>query len=81
MVVDRRIKDAVDEVLTKASKAEVNEIRLYFDSQLTTEQENNRERCAMLSEMIKDETEERGKEDRKIREEAVKNWATQNKQN
>ena len=37
LAVDRRIRDAVSEILTKSNKNDLYEARLYFDSEITTE--------------------------------------------
>ena len=38
----------VEEVKVKANKADVSEMRLYFDSQLTTDREINRDRFGLI---------------------------------
>ncbi len=39
MILDRRLKDVLNELDTKANKADLSQMRLMFDSQMSTEHE------------------------------------------
>ena len=52
-MIDRRLKDILKEIEMKSNKADVNEMRLYFDSQLTTEREQNSSKFTLISSDLK----------------------------
>jgi hypothetical protein len=50
--IERRLKDMIEELETKANRADVNEMRLFFDSQITTERERTLNRFRDLTESL-----------------------------